>query len=104
MNLTGHFVSHNAIEMSWFRVPEPFRFGTILGYKLRYADKTMAKLSWIELTIPNRIGGNDSFNFTISSLKTYTPYIFDIAAFTYKAVGVYSDNVTVWTDAYSKSC
>ena len=89
--------------MFWFRVPKPLRFGTIDGYKLRYADKTVNKLSWAEITIPNRIGGGDLFNITIGNLKIYTPYLFDIAAYTYRAVGEYSDNVTVWTDEYGKS-
>ena len=103
MNLTGHFINHTAIVMSWFRVPKPFRFGIIRGYKLRFSDKTSLKQSWTELTIPNRFDEDDSFNMTIGNLKIYTPYVFTIAAFTDKAFGVYSENSTVWTDEYSTS-
>eukprot|EP00794_Sanderia_malayensis_P019880 gene19880-21821_t len=40
------------------------------------------------------------FNKTVTGLKIYTPYVFRVAGFTYKAVGVYSEDLTVWTDEY----
>lgn len=101
MNLTGRFINHTAIKISWQRVPKPFRFGLIFGYKLHFKDSTLQNAPWKELTIPNSFDG-DVFNETIANLKIYTPYKFRIAAYTMKAVGVFSDNITVWTDEHSE--
>ena len=103
MNFTGHFINHTAVKLSWLQVPQSFRFGTILGYKLRYAEKSLQNLTLSEVAIPNRLD-NVSFHTTIANLKIYTPYSFWIAAFTYKSTGVYSDEVTIWTDEFSKYC
>ena len=81
-------------------MPEEHRQGIIEGYRLYYADKTLPYISWRNLKIPNRHGGGDMFNQTVGGLKIYTPYLFKISAFTYRAEGALSDNVTVWTDEY----
>ena len=100
MNLTGHFLDQQSINITWSRVPEEHRQGIIEGYRLYYADKTLPYISWRNLKIPNRHGGGDMFNQTVGGLKIYTPYLFKISAFTYRAEGALSDNVTVWTDEY----
>ena len=102
MNLSGHFLDQQSINITWTRVPKEHRQGIIEGYRLYYADKTLPNISWHNLSMPNRHGGSDMFNQTVNGLKIYTPYLFRISAFTYKAEGVFSDNVTVWTDEYSK--
>ena len=98
MNLTGHFLDHQSINMTWSRVPKEHRQGVIDGYKLYYKDKTLPDGPWKHIITPNRQGDGDMFNQTVTELKIYTPYVFKISAFTYKAEGVLSDNVTVWTD------
>ena len=100
MNLTGHFLDQQSINITWTRVPKEHRQGIIDGYRLYYADKTLPDISWHNIIIPNRYGGGDNFNQTVKGLKIYTPYLFKISAFTYKAEGMLSDNVTVWTDEY----
>ena len=69
-----------------------------------YTDGTLDTPAWVNLTIPNRLDGNNTFNQTITGLKIFTPYFFKIKAFTYKAAGVASANVTVWTDDYGMYC
>ena len=103
MNLTGHFLDHQSINMTWSRVPKEHRQGVIDGYKLYYKDKTLPDGPWKHIITQNRQGGGDMFNQTVTELKIYTPYVFKISAFTYKAEGVLSDNVTVWTDEFGKS-
>ena len=100
MNLTGHFLDQRSIQMNWTRIPKEFRHGVIFGYKLHYKDETLVDAPWKNITIANREGGGDEFNETITGLKIYTPYTFRIQAFTYKADGAMSKNVTVWTDEY----
>ena len=100
MNLTGHFMDHISIEMKWTRVPKEHRQGIIEGYKLYYKDKTIPDGPWHNVIVPNRQGGSDLFNKTVTGLRIYTPYVFRIQAFTYKADGVFSENITVWTDEY----
>lgn len=102
MNLTGHFLNETAIEIQWRRVPKEFRNGIIVGYKLDYKDKTVPGGPWLTITVPNRHNGSDVFNQTIAGLKKYTPYLFRIQAFTYRADGVLSENVTIWTDEGGK--
>lgn len=100
MNLTGHFLDQQSINMTWLRVPPEHRQGVIDGYRLYYKDKTTPDAPWSIISVPNRQGGGDMFNQTVSGLKIYTPYLFKMSAFTYRAEGVISDNVTVWTDEY----
>ena len=102
MNLTGHFLDQQSINITWARVPKEHRQGIIEGYRLYYADKTLPNISWHNLSTPNRHGGGDMFNQTVKGLKIYTPYLFKIAAFTYRAEGAVSESVTVWTDEYGK--
>ena len=82
-------------------MPLEHRNGIILGYKLSYKDETLPTSDWINVTIGNVQGGTDLFNKTLSKLKIYTPYMFRVLAFTYRAEGPFSENVTVRTDDYS---
>lgn len=88
--------------MNWTRVPKEFRHGIVTGYKLYYKDGTISHAPWKYIVIPNRQNGSDVFSQNVTGLKIFTPYIFKVLAFTYKADGVFSENVTVWTDEFSK--
>ncbi len=67
-----------------------------------YRDETITNSSWISHIISSEEDNNGFFNKTLVNLKIYTPYQFKVAGFTVKAVGVFSDNVTVWTDDFCK--
>ncbi len=82
-------------------MPEGFRQGVIEGYKLMYKDGTIPNATWTTFSIPNIAYENDIFNKKLTDLKIYTPYVFKVAAFTNRKVGVFSEHVTVWTDDYS---
>eukprot|EP00794_Sanderia_malayensis_P019881 gene19881-21822_t len=100
-NLTGNFIDHRSLNITWFRVPEAHTQGVILGYKLMYKDGTIPDATWINFSLPNVLNEEYGlFNKTVTGLKIYTPYVFRVAGFTYKAVGVYSEDLTVWTDEY----
>lgn len=100
MNFTGHFASHTALNMSWTRVPKANRHGIVFGYRIYYRDQTIPNATWRNITIPNRHNGSDAFSTIIGGLKIYTPYLCKITAFTYKSEGVFSKDITVWTDEY----
>ena len=102
MNLTGHFVNHTSIAMTWTRVPKEYRHGIIEGYRLHYKDTTIPDAPWQNVTVTNRHNGNDILNTTVTGLRIYTPYMFRIQAFTTGGEGVLSENVTVWTGEYGK--
>ena len=53
--------------------------------------------------INNTLNGSDVFNVTLTALKIYTPYSFKILAYTYRSDGVFSHNITVWTDEYGEN-
>ena len=102
MNLTGHFVNHTSIAMTWIRVPKEYRHGIIEGYRLHYKDSIIPDAPWQNVTVENRHSGSDIFNTTVTGLRIYTPYMFRIQAYTIGGEGVLSDNVTIWTDEYGK--
>ena len=102
MNLTGHFVNHTSIEMTWARVPEESRHGIINGYILHYRDETILNSTWQSAIVSARHNRSNSCTHIIDGLKIYTPYSFKIQAFTYKGIGVLSAAVTVWTDEHGK--
>ena len=83
-------------------MPEGFKHGVILGYTLLYKDGTNSSAQWIDVDIPNSLDGDGIFNATLVDLKIYTPYIFKIAGYNYRATGVYSESVTVWTDEFGE--
>ena len=87
--------------MYWSRVPAESRHGIILGYTLSFVDATDNTATWTNHTIQND-NTSSFFNKTLAGLKIYTPYTFRLLAFTYRAEGPFSDNLTVWTDDFSK--
>ena len=96
-NLTGTEISNTAIEMHWSSVPDPFKHGIILGYKIMARDITANSSTWVNQTLLNT---NFSTNYT--DLKSFTPYEFRILAFTDKGEGVISESVIVRTGSTSK--
>ena len=99
-NVSGEFINHTSLYISWSRVPTKDRNGIILGYKLSYKDETLPTSDWINITIANDQGGTDLFNKTLSNLKIYTKYIVRVLGFTYRAEGPFSKNIIVRTDDY----
>ncbi len=102
MNLTGHFIDHLAINITWNCVPIGFRHAEILGYNIRYRDLTVVNAQWTNITVANTMNGTCEQHTNVSSLKIYTPYEFRISAFNFKGDGVISEGVAAWTDEYSK--
>eukprot|EP00795_Rhopilema_esculentum_P002629 gene2630-826_t len=100
-NFTGHFLDHRSIAMKWDRVPEKFRHGIILGYRLFYKDISIPDQPWKHLLVNNSVNGTVNLRTNVTGLKIYTPYAFMIQAFNIKAFGKLSENVTVWTDEYA---
>ena len=100
-NFNGTFVNHTSIVIDWSNVPEESRHGIILGYRISFADATSISMKWENRTLPND-PTTGIFKMILAKLKIYTPYIFKILAYTYRGEGPFSNNITVWTDDFSK--
>ena len=83
--------------MYWSFVPDQFKNGIILGYKIMGKDNTTSNSTWVNQTLSNKAL---STNYT--DLKIFTPYEFRILAFTNKGEGVVSEPVIVRTGSTSK--
>lgn len=94
-------MNHTSLILHWSRIPPENRNGIILGYKLSFIDATDESAAWVNHTILND-NASRVFSKKLSGLKIYTPYIFKLLGYTYRAEGPFSNNLTVWTDEFGE--
>ena len=99
-NIVARAMSSTSIQLQWRPLlpPAPTN-GLIIGYEVKYAEKSAVPKIWMSYNIPgvgNRLP-------TISDLRKYTKYDFKVAAKTSKGSGVFSPVVEMETFEDSKN-
>jgi hypothetical protein len=74
MNVTGFNISTTAINVSWSLIPEEYRNGIIIGYRVHYHDN-MRHSGSITLPVSQR-------HVTLDALLSYTLYNISVAGLT----------------------
>ena len=94
-NVTARNLSATELLVEWEPLPEKYLHGVLVGYCINITSgKTnLTKI----LNIPP-----NATNHRIMGLEKYTRYVISIAAINDIGMGVYSDDVTVWTEEDGK--
>lgn len=81
--------------MEWGPLPTKYIHGVLLGYEMNFTrDKT--NFTKVLNILPNIT------NYRVTGLERYTRYVISLAAVNEVGVGVFSDDVIVWTDEDGK--
>lgn len=88
--------SSTSLKAVWDPVPECYRHGIILGYRLFLKDNTSA------LSVRNETTTADQYEIEFSSLLKFYAYSFSILAFTIKGDGPSSEEVVAMTEEDGK--
>ena len=96
-NVTARNLSSTELLVEWNPLPENYIHGALLGYQMKFTrDKT--NVTKVLNILPNIT------NYHVTGLERYARYVISLAAVNEVGVGVYSDDVVVWTDEGGKLC
>ena len=94
-NVTARNLSSTELLVEWNPLPTKYIHGILLGYQMKFTrDKT--NVSKVLNILPNIT------KYHVTGLERYTRYVISLAAVNEVGVGVYSDDVIVWTDEGGK--
>ena len=83
--------------MEWNPLPAKYIHGVLLSYQMKFTrDET--NVTKVLNILPNIT------NYHVTGLERYARYVISLAAVNEVGVGVYSDDVIVWTDEGGKLC
>lgn len=96
-NVTARNLSSTELLVEWNPLPENYIHGALLGYQMKFTrDET--NVTKVLNILPNIT------NYHVTGLERYARYVISLAAVNEVGVGVYSDDVIVWTDEGGKLC
>jgi hypothetical protein len=90
MNLTGFNISETAINVSWSFIPQKYRHGIIIGYRVHYEDEHRHSES---VTVPA-----SQRSITLNHLHSYTLYNISVAGITKIGEGKNRTSVLTYTN------
>lgn len=80
-NVTGFNQSSTSLFVEWRHIPQQYRNGILLGYKISYAPKKSSQSMFSKTVNSTREST------TLDNLKKYTWYVIKVAGFTSKGLG-----------------
>lgn len=89
-----YYTSSTTIQVHWEPLPQRHIHGRLLGYRVEYRRVEAGYLSKWETIV---VGANDH-DATITGLKKYGAYVFQVGAFTRKGIGLLSKGYMIRTD------
>ena len=93
--MTARNLSSTELLVEWNPLPAKYIHGILLGYQMKFTrDKT--NVTKVLNILPNIT------NYHVTGLERYARYVISLAAVNEVGVGVYSDDVIVWTDEDGK--
>ena len=93
--MTARNLSSTELLVEWNPLPTKYIHGILLGYQMKFTrDKT--NVTKVLNILPNIT------KYHVTGLERYARYVISLAAVNEVGVGVYSDDVIVWTDEGGK--
>ena len=80
-NVTGFNQSSTSVFVEWRHIPQQYRNGILLGYKIFYTPKNSYQPMF------NKTVNGTRESTTLDNLKKYTWYVIKVAGFTSKGIG-----------------
>jgi len=89
-----YYTSSTSIRVHWEPISQQYVHGRLLGYQVEYCrEEASLKNTWKTITV-----GPKHHATTITGLKKYGAYVFQVGAFTRKGSGILSKAHTIRTD------
>jgi len=89
-----YYTSSTSIRVHWEPIPQQYVHGRLLGYQIEYCRaEASCNNKWQTITV-----GPKHHATTITGLKKYGAYVFQVRAFTRKGSGILSKASTTRTD------
>ena len=89
-----YYTSSTKIRVHWEPLPQRFAHGRLLGYRVEYRRVEAGYLNTWKTIV---VGAND-YDVTITGLKKYGEYVFQVGAFTRKGRGLLTKAYKIRTD------
>lgn len=96
-NVTARNLSSTELVVEWDPLPTEYTHGDLLRYQMNFT-KDETNVTKVLSILPNIT------KYHVTGLEMYARYVISLAAVNEMGVGVFSDDVIVWTDEGGKFC